>query len=296
MKILVENGADPFIQSNSNHSAVESNAEETLAYALEISTRYLDQLGINQANVWGETALMMAAQGCRVGCVELLLHAGADRDVRQENEQVALHYAGLSDRAELRRETVSLICDRRNDPTAELEIDAQDEDGRPPIFDFLDGGECLMILRSHGARLDLSDNTGNTVFHHACIQGESKSLKRLLAMLDTDERNNIVQQSNDAGNTALIEALRHENANCALVLLASKDIDLGNMVGQEGWAAVHCAARMGDALLLKAVLMHPSFVRGMKTDDGKTARVVAMEAGKWSGEVKQLLNAHNSVI
>ncbi|KAL4957555.1 ankyrin repeat protein [Aspergillus filifer] len=300
MKTLVENGADPFIQSNLNfsiiHAAVESNAEETLAYALEISARYPDQLGIDQANVWGETALMMAAQGCRVGCVKLLLQAGADRNARQENGQVALHYAGLSSRAELRRETVSLICDRPEDTTAELDIDAQDEDGRPPIFDFLDDGDCLKILHNHGARLDISDNTGNTVFHHASIQGESKSLKRLLAMIDPDERNNIVQRSNEAGNTALIEALRHENTKCALVLLAFKDMDIGNMVSQDGWAAVHYAAKLGDPCLLKAVLTHPDFVRGLKTDDGKTAKVVAMEFGKWSGEVKDLLNKYNSVM
>lgn len=89
MRILVEHGADFFIQSNVNaniiHAAVESNALHSLAYALEISRSYPEKLNINQPNVWGESPLMVTAQGCLVDCVRLLLAEGADRAVRQEN-------------------------------------------------------------------------------------------------------------------------------------------------------------------------------------------------------------------
>ncbi|KAL4933218.1 ankyrin repeat domain-containing protein [Aspergillus undulatus] len=298
MKILVENGADPFIQSNLNfsiiHSAVESNAQATLSYALGIASRHPDRLSVDQVNVWGETALMMAAQGCRVGCVELLLGAGADRNIRQENQQVALHYAGLSDRAELRRQTVELICGGNTDTDAELDIDACDEDGRPPIFDFLDDEECILILHRHGARLDLSDNSGSTVFHHACIQGELKSLETLVELSGNEK--DILARKNDAGNTALIEALRHDNIECALALLAREDIRVRDVFGQDGWAPIHYTAKLGNVTLLRAVIKHSTFVRGMRTEDGKTARVVAMESGKWHGEIKELLNTYNSVI
>lgn len=57
--------------------------------------------------------------------------------------------------------------------------------------------------------------------------------------------------------------------------------DLGDMVGQDEWAAVHYAEKLGDPELLQAVMKHPPFVRGMNTGDGKTAMVVAMEAGNW---------------
>jgi ankyrin repeat protein len=293
MKILVQNGADPFIQSNLSfsiiHAAVESNACESLGYALEISKHHPDKLSINQANIWGETPLIMAAQGCRVGCVKLLLDAGADRNIRQENQQIALHYAGLSDRAELRRETLGLLCKQNG---TELVIDAQDEDGRPPIFDFLDDTECLEIFIEHGARLDLSDNAGNSLFHQACIQGEVDSLKTLQRL--SGNAKDIIRNKNLAGNTALIEALRHSNVGCAMVLLTLQDV--GDMVGQDAWAAVHYAAKLGDTGLLQAVIKHPNFVRGMKTGDGKTARVVAMEAGNWRGETRQLLNTYNAVV
>ncbi|KAL2376569.1 hypothetical protein RJ035_007940 [Blastomyces gilchristii] len=294
MKILVNTGADPFIKSNLNanilHAAVESNALESLSYALEICKRYPDLLNIDQSNVWGESPLMMAAQGCLVGCVKLLLDAGADPNVRQENHQVALHYAGLSDRGEKRCETLALFCETSLIP--KLDINAQDEDGRPPIFDFLDDLECMKCLIRHGAKLDLLDNSGNNLIHHICIQGESDSLESLLQ--PPRDKKLILTGKNYDGNTALIEALRHESIDCAMILLELDDV--GDIVGQDGWAAVHYAAKLGDPSLLKAVLKHPTFARGEKTDDGKTARVVAMESGNWQGEIKDLLNRYNALL
>ncbi|KAH8700369.1 ankyrin repeat protein [Talaromyces proteolyticus] len=295
MKILIKTGADPFIQSNLNaniiHAAVESNALESLAYSLEIYKRHPKHLNIDQANIWGESALMMAAQRCSVDCVKLLIEAGADRNVRQENQQVALHYAGLSDTGESRRETVALLCKGNGNQTS-LDIDAQDEDDRPPIFDFLDDLGCMQMLIDHGARLDLFDTSGNNLLHHLCIQGENEQLSSLL-QLYTD-MNLLLIQKNQDGNTALIEALRHENVDCAVTLLGRKDI--GDAVGQDGMAPIHYAAKMGNVTLLKKVLNHSSFVRGLKTHDGKTARVVAMEAGHWRGEIKSLLTQYNAVI
>ncbi|PGH34569.1 hypothetical protein GX50_02652 [[Emmonsia] crescens] len=294
MKILVNTGADAFIQSNLNanilHAAVESDALESLSYGLEICKRYPKLLNIDQGNVWGESPLIMAAQGCLVGCVKLLLEAGADPNVRQENQQVALHYAGLSDRGERRCETVALFFETGN--SAKSDINAQDEDGRPPIFDFLDDIECMECLIRHGAKLDLLDNAGNSLIHHVCIQGESGSLESLLQL--SGDQTLILTEKNLDGNTALIEALRHESIDCAVILLELDDV--GDIVGQDGWAAVHYAAKLGDLVLLKAVLKHPTFARDMKTGDGKTARVVAMEAGHWQGEVKALLNRYNALI
>ncbi|EER38664.1 ankyrin repeat protein [Histoplasma capsulatum H143] len=250
MKILVNTGADPFIKSNLNanilHAAVESNALESLSYALEIHKRYPDLLNIDQSNVF-----QIVGEKC---------------------------------------ETVALLCDASN--TAKLDIDAQDEDGRPPIFDFVDDLECMKCLTRHGAKLDLLDNSGNSIIHHACMQGESDSLETLL-QLPGDGKLILTRKNND-GNTALIEALRHESIDCAAILLELDDV--GDIVGQDGWATVHYAAKLGDPILLKAVLKHPTFTRGMKTGDGKTARVIAMEAGHWQGEIKDLLHRYNALI
>ncbi|KAK2871833.1 hypothetical protein FQN49_002776 [Arthroderma sp. PD_2] len=295
MKILVDKGADPFIQSNLNanilHAAVESNALDSLSYALEICRLYPNQLDINQANVWGETPLIMAAQGCLVDCVRLLINAGADRNIRQENEQVALHYAGLASMSKNRRETVSLLCAGESGRSSH--INAQDEDGRTPLFDLLDDQECVKLLVKHGAKLDVLDNSGKSLFHHACNQNLDQTLKLLLCLIWTDSSVS-PRSKDDTGDTALMTALRHGNVRCAMTLLKLDDV--GEIVGQGGWAAVHYATKLGNSDLLEAVLKHPSFVKGMKTDDGKTAQDIAMEAGTWCGQIKDLLRKHNSTV
>lgn len=290
MKILMDHGADPFILSNLDaniiHAAAESKALDGLVGALEIWRRYPQRLNINQANRWAETPLHVAAWGS-VECVRLLLEAGADRNVRQEDQQVPLHCAGLSTRGEVRQEIVNLLCAGENGP----HINAQDADGRPPMFDFLDDPTCIEVLINAGARLDLLDISGKSIFHHACIQDEYKSLKLLLRL--SPPGSVIATVKDHDGNSALIQALLHGCAESAMILLEFGNV--GDVVGQDGWAAVHHAAKLGNVDVLEAVLKHPNFVKGMKTIEGKTAEVVAMEAGHWCGKVKELLRRYNAV-
>lgn len=164
-------------------------------------------------------------------------------------------------------------------------------DGRPPIFDFLDDPKCIEVLINAGARLDLLDTSGKSIFHHVCIHDESKSLK-LLLYLSTPNSVMVTVKDHD-GNSPLILALLHGSIESAMTLLGL--VAVGDIVGQDGWAAVHHAAKLGDADVLEAVLKHSSFVKGMKTIDGKAAEVVAMEAGNWCGRVKELLRRYDSV-
>lgn len=285
----MNHGADPFILSNLNanilHAAVESKASSGLIGALEIWKRYPQQLNINQANRWAETPLHVAVWGS-VECVKLLLEAGADPSARQEDQQVPLHCTGLSTRGNVRREVVSLLCRGESEP----HINAQDVDGRPPIFEFLDDPECLELLINHGARLDLLDSSGKSLFHHACIQDESEALKTLLRLSPDSV---MVTVKDHDGNSPLIQALCHGSVDAAMTLLELDNV--GDIIGHGGWTAVHYAAKIGDANVLEAVLKHSSFVKGKKTIDGKTAEVVAMEGGNWCGKVKELLRKYNSM-
>ena len=284
MNILVDRGADPFILSNLDANIIHTL--NGLVGALEIWKRHPLRLSINQANRWAETPMHVAVWGS-VECVRFLLAAGADRNVRQEDLQVPLYCAGLSAQGSVRREIATLLCSGESGP----HINAQDVDGRQPIFDFLDDPECMEVLIDAGARLDLLDKSGKSVFHHACIQGEDESLRLLLRL--SLPHSVMVTVKDHNGNSALSKALHHGSVESAMTLLKLDNV--GDTVGQDGWTAVHHAAKMGNTDVLEAVLKHPSFVKGRETIDGKTVEVVAMEAGNWCGKVKELLRRYNSV-
>lgn len=287
MRILLDHGANPFLLSNLDanilHAAAESKALGGLAEALEIWRRNPQQLDINQANRWAETPLHVASW-LSFACVNLLLQAGADRNARQEDGQVPLHCAGLSQRGKLRRDIVALLCTGDGGPY----INGQDVDGRSPILDFLDGPECIDILISAGARLDLVDHSGKTIFHHASRQNHSEALEMLLRL----SPKTAVVKDHD-GNSPLMHALRCCSEECAMALLKLDDV--GDVVGQDGWAAAHWAAKWGNADVLEAVLTHSTFIRCITTHDGRTIEVVAMEAENWKGKIKELIRTYNAI-
>ena len=289
MKTLVKRGANPLVLSNLNaniiHAATESKIEKGLAGALEIWKHCKENLNINQANRWAETPLHVAAW-CSSACVKLLLEAGADPNVREENGQVPLHCAGLSEHGPDRRKIVTLLCAT----PSKLHINTPDQDGRPPIFDFLDDQECVEVLVRSGARLDLTDDTGRNVFHRACMQGESEALATLLRITDHAE---LAITKDDAGNSPLLEALSNSHIECAMMLLELEDV--GEIISKDGWAAIHYAARIGDEDLLEVVCKHKSFLKGTKTIDEKRADVVAMEAGNWHGRIKDLIREYDYI-
>ncbi|KAL9029778.1 MAG: hypothetical protein Q9196_002020 [Gyalolechia fulgens] len=254
MKILVDHGADPFILSkldaNIIHAAAESVAVDGLVNALEIWKRHPQRLDINQSNRWGETPLHVAAWGS-VECVRHLLEAGADRDVRHEDQQVPLHCAGLSTRGEIRREIVRLLCAGES----ASQVNAQDADGRPPLFDFLDDPLCIEVLTDAGARLDPLDASVKSVFHHASIQNENESLELLLQR--SPPNSVMITVKDHDGNTALIHALQNGSTESAMTLLKLDSV--GDAVGQGGWTAVHHAAKLGNPEVLEASLEASEF-------------------------------------
>ena len=70
---------------------------------------------------------------------------------------------------------------------------------------------------------------------------------------------------------------------------------MGDIVGQDGWAAVHHAVYLGNTEVLEVILKHPGFVKVMKPFEGKATEVVAMEAENWCGTVKELSRRYNLV-
>ncbi|KAI0506443.1 ankyrin repeat-containing domain protein [Xylaria bambusicola] len=287
MRTLVKYGANCSILSNLGaniiHAAVESKVSGGLETALKIRHMCPDELDINQANSWGETAVHIAS--CiSASCVQLLLDAGADPNIQDENGRVALHFAASSDREVERPKVITALCIAMG----AKHINTQDLHGRPPLFDYLNDRECVETMIQHGAKVDVTDNDGKNAFHHACTQGEHGALEVMLKM--TNSPGPLVARDN-LGNTPLIEALSNSSVDCAMTLLQRNDV--GSLIGKDGWSPIHYATKIGDPELLYAVCRHRSFKKSAKTLDGKSAKVVAMEAETWNGRIKELILEHD---
>lgn len=289
MKILCANNANPFVESpmerNVIHIACESKRTDVLSYVLELWKLNKGKLDINKHDRWEETPLHVAASYSEA-CVRLLLKEGADLNARQENGQVPLHYAYVcKDKGEQLR-IVSLLANQQG-----ILINSQDEEGRTPVFELLDSPACVRALAEHGADFSISDKSGGTAVHYACMEDKSEALEDLF-QLSPDP--GAATRLNGNGNTPLIEACAHKSSCCALTLAKRQDVECSG-AGKDGWTAVHHAAAWGDADVLEALLTHPSFKRGKETTDNKSTEIIAKESCNWSGRVRELLKTYDSV-
>lgn len=289
MEILIKNNADPFslspMRRNTIHIAAESKRLDVLSFVLDIWAINKDKLDINRADRWLETPLHIAASGSKE-CAELLLDNGANPNAKQVDHQIPLHYASICTREEEKLLIVSLLSG-----PGRCFVNARDNDGRTPVFELLPSPACVKLLADAGADLTIADKTGNSPIHMASIDNEAETLEMLLD-LTLDPR--AATRLNANGHTPLLEACAHKSKDCARLLLRRVDVDC-TAIGEKGWSAVHYAADWGDEVIMKAVLMHPSFKRGQKTTDGRSAEMLAKAACKWEGQIKDLLKKHDSV-
>ena len=103
----------------------------------------------------GSTALMFAAQRCRAELVvQLLLQAGAERDARDDEDSTALMYAACNGRVP----AVRLLLE------AGAQKDLRDKDGRTALMDAARGGHVPVVelLLEARADQDVRDNDGMT--------------------------------------------------------------------------------------------------------------------------------------
>ena len=286
LETLVRHGADPFTISDKGrsalHQASESKCADVMEYILSIPPWEHERFDINRHDYWGETPLHIAASGS-AACVALLLDHGAKRDALQEDKQTTLHYAAYSPASE-KRTLVDLLT-----KDSGSHINLADEDGCTPVHYYADAPDCLTLLADRGADLTHRGSTGKTVIHHACIKNQPESLALLLQRTPQEQ----ATLRDHSGTTPMGYALQH-SAACAKILLDADAI--ANADGADGWHLVHHAAHLGDVNFLEAVLQRPSFRRCRKTLDGKTSAEVAMQAGTWSGKIKELLLEHDSKV
>ena len=185
------------------------------------------------------TAPGLAAREGSLGCLRLLLAAGADRDKADRlRGWTPLHRAARSRRADSLRLLIEAGAD----------VDKANLDGSTPLHQAAkrDSAECLRPLLEAGADVDKPNSGGSTALHHAALRENAECLRALL------EAGADVDKANRHGCTPLHHAAARDSDDCMRLLLEAGADE--HRAAFDGSTPLHHAARYGGADCVRLLL------------------------------------------
>ncbi|KAG1710241.1 hypothetical protein DVH05_017246 [Phytophthora capsici] len=191
-------------------------------------------VGVNDVDVDGFTALMVAAAEGHRGVVKALLRRGADVGVRtHELRSTALHFAAKNGDAEI----VAALCECDSAVVDCWNVNAD----TPLIWACIEGrAEAVQVLLKHGADVNMLNQYGASTLLCAVMIGEdpeqdAESDKRraeIVTML-LEKNGKLVNFQDREGSTAMHLAASCGYLECVKTLLGfGADITLRNAIGQ----------------------------------------------------------------
>lgn len=180
--------------------------------------------------------------------MDLLLKAGLNTNIQDDEGKTALHYA--VDYNSL--ENVKLILKSSAKPNL------QDKDGKTPLHYASSGEEnyieVINTLLEKGAKIDIQDKCGNTPLHYAAIAGYTDIVKTLV---EADVGRECIRLQNRDGDTPLhLGFYRISDSAVEVILLENaKNLNIKNKLGL-------------DPLLMSASFSHSDTLRSLLRKEG----------------------------
>lgn len=270
--ILLQRGANAFRVTSSGrnvlHQAAESGSDDVVTFIL---SRGYHQAGLelDLKDIWGETPLHIAATK-ESESARLLIEHGASLDASQSEGQVPLTHTRYL-KGQERRRSVELLSSMPGP-----HINAQDLEGRPPMFHLLDTHPCVELLIERGADIFIRDKKAMNIMHIACVEDRPETLAFLLSNF-LRESQLLAEQMDDNGDTPLLSALKTKHVHCAKILLT--ELSIRTLKDKKGWSLLHHAVNTGDPLVLDLALCVPGITIDDLTNDGESAVDIAIKLG-----------------
>jgi ankyrin repeat protein len=284
-KLVLLNGADAFAITASGrsliHQAAATGSVEVLEYifANDFQNRGLD---INARDIWGDTPLHIVAE-LSAAAIEILMKYRADLEARSPQGQVPLHYTRYL-KGQKRVEAVRAFLKHGNS-----QANALDENGRSPMFYFLDSPQSVSLLLDHHADVSVCDSEGKTIIHHICGERRPYLLRMMLKRCPLE----VLAIKDNAGDTPLFSAFRNHSEECVKLLL--NRAPFSSLEDKDGWTLVHHAVKMGDVSVLEYVLTVPGISLYAKNKLGQDAFAIAREMGTMNQRIGEILAKAASV-
>ncbi|XP_078619172.1 uncharacterized protein LOC144886420 [Branchiostoma floridae x Branchiostoma japonicum] len=201
----------------------------------------------------GHTVLHVAAHRGFTHTLKVLLQAGCELDIQDNDGCTALHRAVVGGHVEV---VQALIEEGAS-------VDRQDQHGNTPLHEAAWNGysRTVELLIKARANIHAKNENGFTPLHHAVQNGHSQSCRMLLmGGCMPDAKNNY-------GDTALHLAIKYGHVTGTRILLSARCHV--NQRNKDGRTPLHIAANLGLRKLTK-ILVEANADVNAKDKDGKT--------------------------
>lgn len=258
------------------HLLVREGNEKRLKYFVETC-----QPNLEEVNIRGETAAMVAASSSKLKCLKVLLNAGA------ESKGAAFHKVSLV--LEDTRKCVALLASRGANPNHQhrFETPAGAIKTTPLCrAAIMNMANYAKILVDFGAHVDFVDEEGKTALHYSVIEENVRMTYILLEFGASPGK----MQSTGSGDTPLHIAMRKANLELVAVLLM-RNLAISEKKNLWGETPLQSASEEFQALLQKG--FGDSESAGKREFYKKVAQCVK-KAFK-AKEEKQMIDLHQMV-
>ena len=253
IKLLLEKGADPNISDTNRytslHAAIRGCCTNETLKKIIAHKAYL-----NAQDMSGATALLLACSYRQQGSINVLLEAGSDPHIADNNGVVCLHLAVLGGCSKM------IIRKLIGQGT---QVNAKNKDNCTALMLAYSKGnvDAIKILLKAGADPNIADANGDTLSHYAVRGNASKEVLQNIIDHGAD-----VNVTNNENQTALLLACEDGNENAITVLLkAGAD---PNIADADGDICLHDAVRRDNSKeVIQAIIDHGADVNATNRDN-----------------------------
>ena len=263
-QLLINAGADINASDNGQWTALHTAAGKGHHHIVDALIK-APNINLNVRNAHGYTPLYVAVDRGREQSARLLINAGADINISDNNQWTALHWAAYYGYIKI----VDALIHVPN-----VNLNSRNEQGYTPLHVAVMSGmkESVRLLIEVGADINITNNNQWTALHRAAYYGYNNIVDMLI---HTPHVN--VNLRNEYGQTPLYVAVdRGREQSARLLIDAGADIKISN---HKQRTALHLAASNGHSSIVGELIKVPHLNLNVRNENGQTPLHVAVING-----------------